>query len=147
MTLDLLVDALRLRDIQLAAGAEGELDVDGPADALTPELVRQIREQKPGLLSWLAAPSLGSDGDTIRASAAAPDVDGRGARNGPYPSNITESAICPNCAAPVTEPWRHCDIVAGYEWRMCEALNHSVYRVAPQPSAPPDALAAPAPAN
>ena len=55
MTINELIHALIDRDIRVIPQAGGGLDVDGPASALTAELIASIRQHKATILRRMAA--------------------------------------------------------------------------------------------
>ena len=55
MTTNDLIYQLIEKGIKLIPQTGGGLDVDGPAGALTPELIEVLRDQKPSILRRMAA--------------------------------------------------------------------------------------------
>lgn len=56
MTASQLLSECAARGIRLALAGSGRLSIDAPRDALTPELLEELRDAKPELLQILQAP-------------------------------------------------------------------------------------------
>ena len=64
-----LIDQLAAQGLTICITPDGKLDVAGPFDVLTDDLVTELAEYKPAIVAYLSERDLPSDGWTVRKNA------------------------------------------------------------------------------